>query len=156
LSTAIPLNGVRLSIRLVEIELSKLRLDPENPRLHSAYLTHELPAHPNEKQIAQVLERLPEFRPLLDSLTRNKGCHQPPLVTEDYRVLEVNRRITAMRKLQAEHPNHKQWETVTVQQLVKRVTPEQEQMLRSRVHLDYVELKVKNLLTIEMIHSAEV
>jgi hypothetical protein len=36
--TAIPLNGARLNIRLIEVELSKLRLDPDNPRLHSAYL----------------------------------------------------------------------------------------------------------------------
>jgi hypothetical protein len=40
----IPLNGVHLRVRLIEIELSKLRLDPENPRLHSAYLTHQLTA----------------------------------------------------------------------------------------------------------------
>jgi hypothetical protein len=40
--TAIPLNGTRLNIRLIEVELSKLRLDPDIPRLHSAYLTHEL------------------------------------------------------------------------------------------------------------------
>ena len=53
--TTLPLNGVRLRVRLVEVELSRLKLDPENPRLHSAYLTHELPARPNEKQIAAVL-----------------------------------------------------------------------------------------------------
>ncbi len=75
--TAIPLNGTRLNIRLIEVELSKLRLDPDNPRLHSAYLTHELSSRPSEKQIAQVLEQLPEFQPLLDSLMRNQGCHSP-------------------------------------------------------------------------------
>jgi hypothetical protein len=54
--TALPLNGLRLRVRLVEVELHRLKLDPENPRLHSAYLTHDLPARPNEKQIATVLE----------------------------------------------------------------------------------------------------
>ncbi len=140
--TAIPLNGTRLNIRLIEVELSKLRLDPDNPRLHSAYLTHELSSRPSEKQIAQVLEQLPEFQPLLDSLMRNQGCHQPPLVTEDGRVLEGNRRVTAMRKLQAEHPKSKQWETITIQQLVRKISPEQEKTLRAKFHLDYVELKV--------------
>jgi len=38
--TSLPLNGVRLRVRLVEVEVNRLKLDPENPRLHSAYLTH--------------------------------------------------------------------------------------------------------------------
>jgi hypothetical protein len=50
----IPLNGARLRVRLIEADVSRLKLDPENPRLHSAYLTHDLPARPNEKQIAAV------------------------------------------------------------------------------------------------------
>ncbi|HEX5083549.1 MAG TPA: hypothetical protein VFY40_15995, partial [Blastocatellia bacterium] len=58
-----------------------------------------------------------------------QGCHQPPLVTEDGRVLEGNRRVTALRKLQAEHPKSKQWETITIQQLVKKISPEQEMIL---------------------------
>ena len=54
--TTIPLNGARLRVRLIEAEVSRLKLDPENPRLHSAYLTHDLPARPIEKQ-----KRLPPF-----------------------------------------------------------------------------------------------
>src|SRR5689334_6919901 len=69
LMTTLPLNGVRLRVRLVEVELSRLKLDPENPRLHSAYLAHDLPAKPNEKQIAAILEQLPEFQALLDAIT---------------------------------------------------------------------------------------
>jgi hypothetical protein len=99
--TSIPLNGVRLRIRLIEVEVNHLKLDPENPRLHSAYLTHELPARPNEKQIAAVLEQLPEFQALLDAIARNDGVFQPPLITADFRVLEGNRRVTALRKLHA-------------------------------------------------------
>jgi hypothetical protein len=64
-------------------------------------------------------------------------------VTEDGRVLEGNRRVTAMRKLQAEHPKSRQWETITVQQLVRKISPEQEKALRAKFHLDYVELNVK-------------
>ena len=96
--TTLPLNGVRLRVRLVEVEVSRLKLDPENPRLHSAYLTHDLPARPNEKQIAAVLEQLPEFQALLDAITRNDGVFQPPLVTADFRVLEGNRRVAALTK----------------------------------------------------------
>jgi hypothetical protein len=84
----IPLNGARLRVRLIEAEVSRLKLNPENPRLHSAYLTHDLPVRPNEKQIAAVLEQLPEFQALLDAITRNDGVFQPPLVTADFRVLE--------------------------------------------------------------------
>ena len=42
--TSLPLNGVRLRVRLVEVEVSRLKLDPENPRLHS--LSHTRPAGP--------------------------------------------------------------------------------------------------------------
>jgi hypothetical protein len=144
--TTLPLNGVRLRVRLVEVEVSRLKLDPENPRLHSAYLTHDLPARPNEKQIAAVLEQLPEFQALLDAITRNDGVFQPPLVTADFRVLEGNRRVVALRKLQAADAKNTQWRTVTVHQLGVRIPAEQERALRAKFHLDYVELKVKNLL----------
>ena len=112
--TTLPLNGVRLRVRLVEVEVSRLKLDPENPRLHSAYLTHDLPARPNVKQIAAVLEQLPEFQALLDAITRNDGVFQPPLVTADFRILEGNRRVAALRRLQAADAKNTQWRTVTV------------------------------------------
>jgi len=134
--TTLPLNGVRLRVRLVEVELSRLKLDPENPRLHSAYLTHELPARPNEKQIAGVLEQLPEFQALLDAITRNDGVFQPPLITVDFRVLEGNRRVTALKKLHAADARNAQWRMVTVHQLGVRIPAEQERALRAKFHLE--------------------
>ena len=133
----LPINGTQLRVRLVEIELDRLKLDPDNPRLHSAYLTHALPSRPNEKQIIQALEGLPEFQALLDAISRNHGCFQPPLITVDHRVLEGNRRVTALRKLHAEDPQSRHWETVTVHQLTARVAPEQERALRSKFHLEH-------------------
>jgi hypothetical protein len=133
----LPINGTQLRVRLVEIELDRLKLDPDNPRLHSAYLTHALPSRPNEKQIIQALEGLPEFQALLDAISRNHGCFQPPLITVDHRVLEGNRRVTALRKLRAEDPQSRHWETVTVHQLTARVAPEQERALRSKFHLEH-------------------
>jgi hypothetical protein len=134
--TTLPLNGVRLRVRLIEVDVSRLKLDPENPRLHSAYLTHELPAKPNEKQICAVLEQMPEFQALLDAITRNDGVFQPPLITVDNRVLEGNRRVTALRKLRTIEPNNDQWRTVTVHQLGARLATEQERALRAKFHLE--------------------
>jgi hypothetical protein len=133
----LPINGAQLRVRMVEIELDRLKLDPDNPRLHTAYLTHALPTRPSETQIIQALEALPEFEALLDAISRNHGCFQPPLITVDYRVLEGNRRITALRKLQAEDPQNQQWRTVTVHQLTARASPEQERSLRAKFHLEH-------------------
>ena len=108
------LNGSRLPIRLVEVDIKKLRLDPANPRLHSAYLTHQLPAAPTQGQLLRVLEQLPEFESLKDALAQNEGCFQPPLVTVDLRVLEGNRRVAALRRLQAENAKSRRWETITI------------------------------------------
>ena len=130
------LNGTRLRIRLTEVEVMKLRLDPENPRLHSAYLTHALPAEPTPAQIARHLEQLPEFQSLYDSLARNDGSFQPPLVTVDLRVLEGNRRVTALRKLRASQTKARRWEHVTVQQLIDRIPAPQEKALRAKFHLE--------------------
>ena len=132
----LPVNGAQLRVRLVEIELDRLKLDPDNPRLHSAYLTHALPSRPNEKQMMQILEGLPDFQALLDAISRNHGCFQPPLLTVDGRVLEGNRRVTALRKLRAEDPQNRHWETVTVHQLTARIPPEQERALRAKFHLE--------------------
>jgi hypothetical protein len=124
-------------VRLVEIELDKLKLDPHNPRLHSVYLTHALPPKPSEKQLMDALAGLPEFQSLLDAITRNVGCFQPPLITADCRVLEGNRRITALKLLRAGEPGNRQWEAVTVHQLTSRIPVEQERALRAKFHLEH-------------------
>jgi hypothetical protein len=62
--TTLPLNGVRLRVRLVEVEVSRLKLDPENPRLHSAYLE-------TEKKQGRC-ESDPAF--LLMAAVRTAGC----------------------------------------------------------------------------------
>jgi hypothetical protein len=134
--TTIPLNGVRLRVRLVEVEINRLKLDPENPRLHSAYLTHALAARPSERQMAEVLEGLPEFQALLDAITRNDGCFMPPLVAADFRVLEGNRRVAALRKLHAADPQSPLWQSVTAHQLGTRIPAEQERALRAKFHLE--------------------
>lgn len=130
------LNGYRLQIRFVEVELKNLRLDPANPRLHSSYLTHELPASPSQAQLVRILEQLPEFDSLKEALVRNQGCFQPPLVTNDNRVLEGNRRVAAMRRLLSENKKSGQWSTVTVQQLAKKITDAQEKAIRAKFHIE--------------------
>jgi hypothetical protein len=128
-------NGASIGIRLVEVELSKLRLDPDNPRLHSFYLTHELPAEPSQAQLATLLESLPEFQSLVDAIARNRGCFHPPLVTLDMRVLEGNRRVAALRKLATEHRKNNHWQKITVQQLTHRIQLPQEKAVRAKFHL---------------------
>lgn len=129
-------NGSSLPMRLVEVELAKLRLDPENPRLHSAYLTHALPADPTQRQIEAVLRSLPEFQPLVEALLRNAGCFAPPLVSVDFRVLEGNRRVAALRSIRAEHPKSRAWSQLTVHQFIRPVTPAQEKVIRAKFHLE--------------------
>jgi hypothetical protein len=130
------INGASLPVRLVEVELSKLRLDPENPRLHSAYLTHALPADPTQKQIEAVLAALPEAKSLTDALIRNEGCFTAPLVSSDFRALEGNRRIAALRRLRAESPRSTRWTKLTVQQVTVKLTPDQEKAVRAKYHLE--------------------
>jgi hypothetical protein len=129
-------NGAQVRVRLMDVDLSKLRLDPENPRLHSFYLTHELPAEPTQPQLAAVLESLPEFQSLLDSIARNNGCFHPPLVTMDMRVLEGNRRVAALRRLRIEHPQTGRWQHVSVQQINQRINSSQEKSIRAKYHLE--------------------
>lgn len=129
-------NGASIGIRLVEVELSKLKLDPDNPRLHSFYLTHELPAEPSQAQLSKILESLPEFQSLLDAIARNRGCFHPPLVTLDMRVLEGNRRVAALRKLATEHHKTDTWQKITVQQLTHRIQLTQEKAVRAKFHLE--------------------
>lgn len=83
-----------------------------------------------------MLEQFPEFQALLDAITRNDGVFQPPLVSADLRVLEGNRRVTALRKLQASDSKNTQWRTVTVYQLGGRLPAEQERALRAKFHLE--------------------
>lgn len=132
------INGVTLPMRLVEVELGKLRLDAENPRLHSAYLTHALPADPTQKQIEAVLCALPEAKALTYALIRNQGCFSAPLATVDFRVLEGNRRVAALRRLRAENRRSTEWNRITIEQLTVKLTPAQEKAIRAKYHLEGV------------------
>ena len=71
--TTFTVNGAVVRVRLVEADPAKLRLDPENPRLHSAYLTHTLSADPTQREISSALEALPEFEQLVDAIRRVAG-----------------------------------------------------------------------------------
>ena len=79
---------------------------------------------------------MPEFQALLDAITRNDGVFQPPLITVDFRVLEGNRRVTALKKLHAADARNAQWRMVTVHQLGVRIPAEQERALRAKFHLE--------------------
>lgn len=138
MSTTITVNGARLPVRFVELELARLRLDPENPRLHSAYLTHDLPAEPTQKQLEAALAKMPEFQSLVEGIVRNDGCFTPPLVASDARVLEGNRRVAAVRRLRAEHPKSERWRKITVLQLADKLDPGREKAIRAKYHLESV------------------
>ena len=128
-------NGSKLTVRFLDVELARLKLDAANPRLHSAYLTHQLKARPSQADIEQILVALPEFADLLNAIARNEGCFQPPLVASDLRVLEGNRRVAALRVLRA-RPDGAQWARVTVAQFVDRLSATQEQSVRAKYHLE--------------------
>lgn len=134
--TTLTVNGADVRVRLLDVDPLKLRLDPENPRLHSAYLTHTLSAEPSQRELSDALQALPEFQDLVDAVRRNRGCFRPPLVTADSRVLEGNRRVAALRLVAAEHPKDPHWRSVTVEQLVERASPAQEQAIRAKFHLE--------------------
>jgi hypothetical protein len=66
----LPINGAQLRVRMVEIELDRLKLDPDNPRLHTAYLTHAA---------AQPAERNPDSSSArgIARIRGVAGCHFP-------------------------------------------------------------------------------
>lgn len=113
------------SLRQIEVDVSKLILDLDNPRFN--HLKLKLKGKLTEKELEQEIQRDPAF-PALVKAIRLSGVRDPIWVSEQadgmYLVLEGNRRTVALRQLLAQGV-HSPKPEVTFERVLANVVPKE-------------------------------
>lgn len=100
--TVEPINvsGRPLLFRPTTMPVSRLRLDPANPRLRDLALRAEAEGKPlTEAEIEKHLWENPDVKRLFNSIVASAGLSEPLWVYEDGRVPEGNERLVCLRKI---------------------------------------------------------
>ncbi len=79
-----------------EVELSKLKLDLSNVRFQ------HLPKKLDDKEMDKLIWEEKSTRELYDQIKSAGGLYEEPIIDSDYIVLEGNRRVVCLRRLQSE------------------------------------------------------
>lgn len=128
--------GRSIPARLVRVPLRTLRLNPANPRVR-----HKLD-DPNEVEIEDYLWREEGTRNLFDEIKYSGGLSEKPIIDSNLVVIEGNRRITCLRRLDDQAKNGEllgeaedTFEKVQCLMLPSHVNSEDVDLLLARVHV---------------------
>src|SRR2546425_9045199 len=117
-------NGNAITIRLgnqdftVRRELwavSKLKLDPTNPRMQFALRKTAMAA--SDRELHELLWDLDQVKSLYQSVYQNGGLIEDPIVRSDATVVEGNCRTVVLRELQKKYDKDQRWSKVYVRVL---------------------------------------
>lgn len=132
----IVLNGVRVQVRGVDIPLSRVKLDPANPRLAN---TVALNSPDDEKQLQTQLETIlwddSDVRALYQSVKKNEGLIERIIVRPNGVVAEGNCRTVVYRKLHANFPDESTWKAIPARVLPNDITDKQIAVLLGELHV---------------------
>lgn len=128
--------GRKIPARLVTVPIRQLRLSPTNPRIR-----HKLPSS-EESEIEDWLWREEGTRTLYNEIRYSGGLSEKPIIDSNLFVIEGNRRIVCLRRLDdqarnGELPGYAEdtFEKVQSLMLPAEVHPKDVDLLVARVHV---------------------
>jgi hypothetical protein len=136
----IPINGKLQKIGIRFIDINKLVLDQNNPRI--SFFKDNQPKENlnNEDVVFALTQKRPDaFRKLKDSIDNNKGIISPiwlePLAEDKFRVIEGNSRVVVYFQLREDQPYEKSWKTIMSYILPDKISREEINFVRLLAHL---------------------
>jgi hypothetical protein len=106
------------------IPIEQIELDRENPRIK--YRLSQSPTRGKrltEKQLGQILLRLPEVRDLLTDIKNSGGIHERVVLKENskgrFKAIEGNCRTVCLRELHGKEPKNVRWRNIPARILPK-------------------------------------
>jgi len=139
-SMTVNISGIPTEIKLEEIEIDKIRLDQENPRIGFQKDTQPF-SELNEDQIAFALsnKNVDAFTKLKENIEINEGVVNPiwvePLETGMYLVLEGNIRLLIYQKLRDKYPHKHVYTKILCRVLPRKISDDQRNFLKLEAHL---------------------
>jgi len=154
------IQGVRVTLTLMEIDPDEVRLDPSNPR--TSFSMRQLDEEQrNDPACTLLLTSQEDTEGLKRSIIMSGGVQEPIYVRHDYTVAEGNRRVVATRAAKEENPGDSRFSRIPAW-LIPAGTPESViQDLLNELHLGSVRgwapyekaLQMRGLLQSGLIHE---
>jgi hypothetical protein len=154
------IQGVRVTLTLIEIDPDEVRLDPTNPRM--SFSMRQLDEEQrNDPACTLLLTSQEDTEGLKRSIVLSGGVQEPIYVRHDYTVAEGNRRVVATRAAKEENSGDSRFSRIPAW-LIPAGTPESViQDLLNEIHLGSVRgwapyekaLQMRGLLQSGLIHE---
>ena len=131
------IQGVAVTLSLIEIDPSEVRLDPSNPRV--SFSMRQLDEQQRgDPACTLLLTSQEDTEGLKRSIIMSGGVQEPIYVRHDFTVAEGNRRVVAMRAAKEECPGDSRFSRIPAW-LIPAGTPESVvQDLLNEIHLGSV------------------
>lgn len=131
------IQGVPVSLTLLEIDPDTLKLDPTNPRV--GFSMRQLDEDDrNDPACTLLLTSQEDTEGLMRSIVLSGGVQEPVYIRQNLTVAEGNRRVVAMRAAKEEYPDDVRFQTLPAW-LIPDGTPEHViQDLLNEIHLGSV------------------
>jgi len=131
------IQGVRVPLRLIEVDPDNVKLDTTNPRV-SFSMGQLSQAERNEPAATLLLTSQEDTEGLKRSVILSGGVQEPVYLRHDYTVAEGNRRVVAVRAAKEENPDDRRFERMPAWLIPKGIPEETIQDLLNEIHLGSV------------------
>jgi ParB-like chromosome segregation protein Spo0J len=132
----ITLGGTRVRIQGQDLDLSKVRLDPANPRVANTVLVSAFgEGEVLQASLVKLLWDDPDVHALYQSILQNKGLIERIIVRHDGVVAEGNCRTVVYKKLAENYPNEPAWRRIPARVLPADITERQVAILLGELHV---------------------
>lgn len=130
------IEGRRIELRGVDIPVSTLELDSQNPRLANTVLGYSQSSDTDlQSFLEDTLWADPSVRDLAKQIQINKGLTERIIVTESGKVVEGNCRTVSYRKLHSQFPKDPVWLKIPARILPTNISRREIAILQGEMHV---------------------
>jgi hypothetical protein len=131
----ITLDGRKVAVRNEEIPITRVRLDPQNPRIANTIALRFEAKGNFEPVIEELLWSDKEVHDLYRQVLVNRGLIERIIVTPDSTVVEGNCRVIVYRRLHRDFPGDRQWTHIPSRVLPEEITKREIALLLAQLHV---------------------
>lgn len=132
----ITLDGKRVQVQSVDLELDDVHLDPRNPRIANTVALSITETGPElERKLESLLWDDADVKDLYRQVFINQGLVERIIVRQDGHVVEGNCRTVVYRKLREKHPREARWAKIPARLLPADIGERDVAILLGEMHV---------------------
>lgn len=131
---ALTLGGTPVTVTHDVVPLTKVRLNPQNPRIRFQLQQRKLPS-PSENDLMALIRDQPGYDALHKAIRKANGLYEPIIVRHDGLIIEGNTRGAVFKSLHKGSPTDVRWRRIPVARLPRQVPDHALAMLMASYHV---------------------